>query len=241
MKKLQLTLLGLLTSVLVFSQERIDFNFKKDYELILKQTKDSTSDVFYELLFRRFENTDTTLSNYEMLALQIGYTNNENYWPYQDIVLEREIWKLNEEEKFREAKEKLDLLLSKNPFSILGNREMSYVYGKLGDKAKQDKYFQRFDLVVSSVLSTGDGTSYESSWFTLSPADGQWIIRLAFRQNICLMASGRDKHGNFHDILGMKGNNSDLCTKLYFNIQPASKRMFGPEGLTPAKGNRKKD
>lgn len=85
--------------------------------------------------------------------------------------------------------------------------------------------------MVSSVLSTGDGTSYESSWFTLSPADGQWIIKLAFRQSICSMGSGRDEDGNFHDILGIQYEDSGDCTELFFNIEPASGRMFGPEGL----------
>lgn len=224
-------LLSFLLSNLAFSQDNIDFDYSKDYNSILKLTKDSSSDIFYKDLFKRFEQADSTLTNYEMIALQIGYTDNPNYWPYQDITLEREIWSLNEEKEFDKAKSKLDTLLSNNPFSILGHREMSYVYSKLGDKSKTDLHFRKFDLVVSSVLSTGDGTSYESSWFTLSPADGQWIIKLAFSQSICSMGSGRDEDGNFHDILGIQYEDSEDCTELFFNIGPASSRMFGPEGL----------
>lgn len=226
-----LLLFSFLTANLAFSQDKIEFDYSKDYESILKQTKDEGSKIFYDDLFKRFEEADSSLTSYEMIALQIGYTDHPNYWPYQDIDLEREVWSLNEEKEFDKAKSKLDTLLSNNPFSILGHREMSYVYSKLGDKSKADLHIRKFDLVVTSVLSTGDGTSYENSWFTLSPADGQWIIKLAFRQGICSMGSGRDEDGNFHDILGIQFKDSEDCPKLFFNIEPASSRMFGPEGL----------
>ena len=173
--------------------------------------------------------------------MQIGYTDNPKYWPYQDISLERDIWSLNEKSNFELAKKKLDTLLSNNPFNILGHREMSYVLGKLGNKAKADLHYSKFELIVASVLSTGDGTSYETSWFTLSPADGQWIIKLALRQEVCSMGSGSDKNGNFHDILGIKLEGTEECRDLFFNIETASKRMFGPEGLKSNKIKHKLD
>ena len=44
------------------------------------------------------------------------------------------------------------------------------------------------------------------------------------------MGSGSDGNGNFHDILGIKFEDSEECNSLYFNIEPATKRMFGKEG-----------
>ena len=126
---------------------------------------------------------------------------------------------------------KCDTLLFNNPFSILGNREKGYVLSKTGQIEESKIYENRLDLSVTSVLVTGDGTSYESSWFTLSPLDGQWIIRLMFRKGICSMGSGRDENGNFHDILGIELDDEESCPELYFNIEPASNRMFGPDGL----------
>ena len=231
MKKPILIILALTINSLIFSQEKIHFDYSKDYDSILKLTKDSNSKIFYNDLIERFEKADSTLTNYELVALQIGYTDNPKYWPYQDISLEREIWSLNEKSEFELSEKKLDTLLSNNPFNILGHREMSYVQSKLGNKEKTDLHYKKFELIVASILSTGDGTSYETSCFTLSPADGQWIIKLAFRQEICSMASGRDDNGNFHDILGVKLEGSEDCRQLYFNIEPASNRMFGPEGL----------
>lgn len=231
MKTILLTILIILTSSLVNGQNKIDFDYTRDYDSILKITKDSKNKLFYNDLFERFQKADSTLTNYELVALQIGYTDNPKYYPYQDIALEREIWSLNEKEEFKLAEKKLDTLLSNNPFNILGHREMNYVQNKLGNKKIADKHYNQFNLIVTSVLSTGDGTSYNSSWFTLSPADGQWIIKLAFQQGICSMGSGKDENGNFHDILGIKFKDSENCKKLFFNIEPASKRMFGKDGL----------
>jgi hypothetical protein len=216
----------------MIGQNKIDFKFTRDYESILKATKDSKNKLFYDDLFKRFEKADTTLTDYEMIALQIGYTDNPNYWPYQDVELEREIWDLNANKEFDKAKKLLDTLLTNNPFSILGHKEMNYIYRKLGNKELEDIYFKKFNMIVESVLSTGRGTSYESSWFTLSPADGQWIIKIALKQSICFTGSGYDENGNFHDILGISNADTDECIKLYFNINPASKRILGKNSLS---------
>lgn len=231
MKRTLTTILSILITCLSFGQDKIDFDYSKDYDSILKMTKDNTNKLYYNDLLERFQKADSTLTNFELVALQIGYTDNPKYYPYQDIEIEREIWSLNENEEFELAEKKLDTLLSNNPFNILGHREMSYVQNKLGNKEIADLHYAKFNLIVGSVLSTGDGTSYETSWFTLSPADGQWIIKLAFRQGICSMGSGSDSSGNFHDILGIKFEDSEDCKKLYFNIEPATKRMFGKESL----------
>jgi len=229
--KLRFIIFTLLISTSVFGQERIDFDYSRDYERILAETKVDTSNINFEKLFSRYLRVDSTLTNYEMIALQIGYTDNENYWPYQDIEIEREIWDLNEQGKYKKAIMKCNVLLKNNPFNLIGNREKSYAYRKLGQQDSSKVYINKFDLVTLSCLSSGDGKSYETSWFVLSPADGQWIIKLAFQSSICSMGSGRDNNGNFHDILGIQFKDSEDCMDLFFNIEHAANRMFGKDGM----------
>ncbi|PWJ44573.1 DUF4919 domain-containing protein [Sediminitomix flava] len=227
-----LVLVFLLTSFInyVKAQDYIDFDYHRDYQNILKESKVDSSSINFTSLFNRFLKGDSTLTNYEMIAMQIGYTDNENYWPYQDIMPEREVWSLNEAGKYKEAIKTCEQILLSNPFNILANREKSYAFKKLNQADSASIYFDRFDKIVTSYLSTGNGTSYENSIFVMSPADGQWIIKLAFQSGICYMGSGRDEQGYFHDILGLKmEEDSDDCINLYFNIAHASKRMFGPE------------
>ena len=130
------SIFSLIITFIIYGQEKIDFDYTKDYDSILKMSKDKTNKLFYNDLFERFQKADSTLTNYELVTLQIGYTDNPKYYPYQDIGLEREIWSLNEKGEFELAKKKLDTLLSNNPFNILGHREMSYVQYKLGNKKK---------------------------------------------------------------------------------------------------------
>jgi len=225
----------------LLAQEYLDFKYSRDYKNILASTKSDSSNVCYTKLLKRYLSGDSTLTNYEVLALQIGYTDNDNYWPYQDIDMERKIWDMDEEKKYEKAIKTCDTLLSRNPFNILACREKSYAFEKLGQQDSADYYFNRFDKIVLSDLSTGNGKSYESSWFVLSPADGQWIIRLAFQEGICFMGSGHDNNDNFIDILGIissdnedkpkKKKKDDDCIKLYFNVEHAANRMFGKEDM----------
>jgi hypothetical protein len=99
MKRTFITVLSILITCFVFGQDKIDFDFTKDYDSILKLSKEKTSKLFYNSLLERFQKADSTLTNYELVALQIGYTDNPKYYPYQDIRLEREIWSLNEKKK----------------------------------------------------------------------------------------------------------------------------------------------
>ena len=240
MRNLTAFLILLICTCFISAQDKIDFKYSRDYHRILELTKSDTSKLYYPNLYKRYIVGDTTLTNYEVLSLQIGYTDNENYWPYQDIETEREIWNLNEEKKYKKAIKSSNTLLSRNPFYMIACREKSYALGKIGQKDSADYYFNRFNQIVLSDLATGDGKSYETSWFVISPADGQWIIKLPLEGKICFMGSGRDKDKNFHDILGYKpdnevdsqkdGKESD-CIHLYFNVQHAVKRMFGKNGM----------
>ena len=81
-----------------FGQE-FKFDYKKDFYEILEQTSDKTSNLYYLKLLPRFQSNDTTLTDYEVLALMIRYTEDSNYHAYSDISVEREIYSLNGENK----------------------------------------------------------------------------------------------------------------------------------------------
>ena len=61
--------------------------------------------------------------------------------------------------------------------------------------------------------------------FALGPADGQDFIYKADGAEIGTMGSGRDKDGNFIDILEAKFE-GDKKMNLYFIIQHATDKMF---------------
>lgn len=66
MKRTFITILSILITCFVFGQDKINFDFTKDYDSILKLTKQKTSKLFYNNLFKRFQKADSTLTNYEL-------------------------------------------------------------------------------------------------------------------------------------------------------------------------------
>jgi tetratricopeptide (TPR) repeat protein len=176
-------------------------------------------------LLPRFLKGDSSLSQEQVLALQIAFTANKKYWPYTYLKKEREIWLLNDEGKHEEALKYCDTILNSNPFNLLANREKSYALQKL-NRDSFEIFFKRFEMLVNTNLSTGTGFSIDSSWFVLCPADGQLLITTVFAARVCYMGSENDSNGYFHDVLGMKINDVDYCAKLYFNIHHAANRMF---------------
>ena len=122
-----LTILILTVSLTTFGQE-YEFDYHKDYEKILGQTNDTSSNLNYDKLLKRFKENDTALTDFEVLALMIGFTMDTNYHAYSDISIEREIYSLNGNGKFEEAKEKGLKFNKTHPLNQMTLIELSYSY-----------------------------------------------------------------------------------------------------------------
>ncbi len=84
----------ILTTLTAIAQDN-EFNYSKDYNTILSQSKDSTSNFFYPKLLERFQKNDSTLTNKDVLSLMIGFTANEYYKPYKNTEKEKRDIKIN--------------------------------------------------------------------------------------------------------------------------------------------------
>ncbi len=207
------------------------FDYQKDFKDILQKTNNPDDSLYaYKMLLPRFLRADTTLTNRQVLAMQIYFTQHTDYMPYHDMVLERLIWNFNEQGLYEKALTECDTLLAKNPFNLVANKEKAFILKKMNTiSGKEDAapYLARFQMLVRADTCTGNGLSYGGAWFVLSPIDGQVIIDYVYNQNTCVMTSGEDRFGNFHDILGVKQNKTpEPCVWHYFNIQHAYVKMF---------------
>lgn len=220
MKKI--TFLFLLISLLIFSQR--NFEYKKDFENILQETKDKNSNLNYDKLLDRFNKIDTTLNDKQVLALLISFTDNAHYKPYKDLEFGRNLYKLNDDQKFDEAIKEGNKFITNHPFDLKTLFELSYAHYKKGNQTLADSYLLKTTMIFKAIIYSGDGKSIDTPMFALNPSDGQDFIRKAFGTKIGKMASGRDKNGYFVDILEMKdGADSQM---LYFIIPHATKKMF---------------
>ena len=210
----------------VFGQDIFDYH--KDFNKILEQSQDSASDYYYPTLLDRFNKNDSTLTDMEVLALQIGFTSDPNYKPYQTIDPESEIKSLIGQKKYEDALVACNELLKTNPVNFTALMEKGFVYMKL-NKDSMLFHKEKFMKILHSVMSSGKGT-YEIPYFVLSPIDGQTLITHIWGGSIGTMGSGDDSNGYFLDILEMKREDKDPVT-LYFHINHATDKMFGEEDL----------
>lgn len=166
------------------------FNYKKDFKSILMNSQDQESNLYYEKLLKRFQDNDSSLTNYETLALMIGYTENPKYKPMEDMEKEVEIFDHNNANEFSEAIEKSKSYLQGHPLSLLVLREISYAYSKISKVYEKDMVFDSAiyfnglssyymslnDRIMEAMIFSGKGRTPENPIFSLGLADGEHFI-----------------------------------------------------------------
>ena len=197
------------------------FNYNTDFKKILDSTKKHNSNLSYARLLSRFNVNDTTLTNYEMLALLIGFTDKPEYKPYQDIDTESNIYMLNDKGKYNEALQKGLSFIKTHPFSVKTLFEIAYSYHKLNNKDSEMFYLYKGQKIFEAMYFSGDGKTIETPIYALGPTDGQVYIKKFIGKKIGVMGSGSDKNGNFIDILEVKLDEGKTIP-LYFIIQHAT-------------------
>ncbi|HKR03639.1 MAG TPA: DUF4919 domain-containing protein [Bacteroidia bacterium] len=220
MKKTLLLILTM-TALTAFGQK--SFHYNKDFKKILEKTKDANDDLSYDKLLKRFNTNDTTLTDYEVLSLLIGFTNQPAFKPYKDLKTERAIKSLNSEKKYQEALDTANLFLINHPVSQQAIIEKSFALDKLGQEDSARYYLYRFRKIMQAMAFSGKD---KEPYFALGPADGQNFIIKTMSASIGVMGSGSDKHGNFLDILEAKFKDG-TSQNIYFIIQHATDKMFG--------------
>ena len=227
---MKFTFILMILSTYMYSQSSLDtikqFNYKKHFEIILKESKNTDSNYSYSRQLKKYNN-DETQSNFEVLCMLIGFTDNDNFKPYLDILtVDKVIFDLNEKEKYTEAIEYGNKVIEKNPFMIKVLRELSYAYTKIGNNEMSEKYLIRTGKIYNAMFSSSSttGVNINEPMFALGPKDGQYFIKYFMSCKLGTMGSGYDGNGYFIDILSttVQGNPATF----YFNINHATKTMM---------------
>jgi hypothetical protein len=207
------------------------FSYKNDFEKILAKTKSANDNLTFKKLLKRFNAKDTSLTDFEVLALLIGFTNQPAYQPYTDIDTERKIYHLNDEGKFQEALDMATIFLKNHPLSVKAIFEKVYSFNNLNQKDSSAFYFWKGKSIFKAMQSSGNGKSPEDPIFAMGPGDGQDYIRKYIGNQIGgakigMMGSASDQKGNFLDMLEVVPKDGSAPYILYFVIQHATNKMF---------------
>ncbi len=158
-------------------------------------------------------------------SISLNNTANSNYKPYQDFDIEKEIYSMNGEGKFHKGLKSASRFLNTHPLSVQILFEKAFSSYKLGQNDSADYYLYQEHRIYQAMRFSGDGKTPETPMFALGSIDGQGYIYKYIGANIGTMGSGRDKYGNFLDILEATFDDGKSMN-LYFIIQHATDKMF---------------
>ena len=218
------TILILLFALAAFpvAGQEFSFTYHSDYPKLLARTQARSDKLYYPELVKRFVRNDSTLTDFEVLALLIGFTADKNYRAYPDLEVERKLYDLNDQGRFREAVRKGRSFNKTHPLNQMTLIELSFAYNQLHMPDSSVYFGRQFHRVMDAMAMSGSGMHPDSALFSLTPVDGQNFILKYLRADVGTMGSGTDSHGDFLDILEYISEEEGAKLPLYFNIQHAS-------------------
>ena len=174
-------LISTLTSAQMISNQVVTgpaFDYGRDFRMILERTKDKNDTLAYNKLLRRFLENDTSLTRGETLALMIGFTENPNYRPVEQMETEKEIIELNDNGYYEDALIESKTYLAKHPLSLSTLKERSFAYHQLGNKDSAKYFMALADKIMEATIysGSGKGNKPEIPFFSLGLNDGDYFI-----------------------------------------------------------------
>jgi len=213
MKKiLWASILSLFMCFPIFGQD--DAFQKPDYQKIQSVTGKQSSEYYYPQLFERYRQHDTTLNHKDYRMLYYGYLFHPEYSPdtrseYRDSL--KSIYdqqKLNAKD-FRKIIEYEKQILELHPFSMRDLNTLAYCYSQTGKQEKSRKVDYKLNLIIETILSSGDGLEEESAWH---------VINVSHEYDLL-------------DVLGMQVDNEQHLRKEGYDYLKIEDNKYGISGF----------
>lgn len=204
------------------------FNYKKDFATIQARSKDKDDKLFYGTQLKRFLHNDATQTDFDVLALMIGFTATKQYNPNQNMFREAIIDQLNDEKKYTDALDMANRYLKVNPVSIRGIYGKSFALLQLQQKDSANHYARQWQKILKAMFLSGKGMSVNDATFAMEPEDGKLYISRYVGAEIIAARAGKDADGNVVTIYDAVLDKKKLT--LYFMIQHAAKIMEEDKG-----------
>ena len=139
-------------------------------EDILEKTMDASSPYYYTALMMRYDQGDETLTDEDYHYLYYGYAYQDSYKPLEaNPELDKLLLLaagLDPDEPDRQTLERIVSTgreaLRYDPFSPKILNLMAFAYGALGDRERQEAYFNRMNGVVRAILASGDALTQKT-------------------------------------------------------------------------------
>ncbi len=189
-----------------------------DYQGIKGVMNDSSSVFYYPRLMDRYQRCDTTLNMEDFRVLYYGTLFTSSYSPYarpekNDTLIAIFTADTVTTDDFRTIIKLEKKILENFPFNIWDLSVLSFAYHNTGDTIQYKNISYKLNMVVRTILSTGDGRTEETGWHVIS-VDHEYdllnLLGLSFGGQQSLTSGGCD-------YLKLKPNEFDI-EGLFFDV-----------------------
>jgi len=217
MKKFLLTYSLLL--VIVFAGHTQDQQFEKpDYEKIKTTVSDQSTEHYYPKLFQRYMDNDTSLTHEDYRKLYYGYIFQDNYAPQKTSKYRDSLNAIYENDQLKQE-DFMDIIalekkiLENNPFSMRDLNTLAYSYDQTGQKEKTKKIDYKLNLIIETILTSGNGLEEETAWHVTDITHEYDILNvLGFE-----VKGDESMRGEGYDYIKVKKNQYGI-SGFYFDI-----------------------
>lgn len=207
----------LLSLSLSFAEAQLLPYSAPDYPGIQKEIKNSSSNFYYPNLLKRFAAYDTTITDQEMRHLYYGYTFQKEFSPYWKSSVEEQMLKYYrsksiDPKEYDTVIKLANTSINEFPFDMRTMNFLSYIYQLKGDQEMAKKVHYRFDKILSTILSTGDGKTAETAFHVISVGH-EYVFLNLFQFQL----TSQSLIGNC-DYMSVKEDHRNI-KGIYFNVK----------------------
>lgn len=188
-----------------------------DYESIKKEIQDKASKYYYPKLLNRMVANDSLLTKEDYAHLYFGYVFDPKYNVFYKSPDEEKLSEYYRSEKLDEKEyDKIIQLaehsLSVYPFDLRPMNYLGYIYHLKGDKVGAKNVATRFNNILGTILSSGNGLKCETGFHVISVTDEYVLLNM-----LKLKRESQSLVGNCDYMSFEKGKYK--MDGIYFNIE----------------------
>lgn len=222
MRKIYLLLILIVSHHIAFAQ--YEGPSAPNYRQIKKEITNSESPMFYDTLFARYEQGDSTMTIEEQRHLYYGFVFHAEYNPIDDTdynsmisaIINKGYFQQGDTEKIKKY---AGLLLEADPFNMRALNALLLVFSEENDSGAYLKTAVKRNIVERAIVSSGDGISKKTRYYVIKLAHEYDILPfLGYKYGGSERLEKRCKCNS----IKLRQNHFDI-ERLYFDISPVLK------------------
>ena len=216
--KHQFLILFIIIPGFIFSQTA-EFE-KPNYKKIEKEISKKESNFFYDSLFKRYQNGDTTLNIQEKRHLYYGGVFQDTYAPYGSSNYADSIKILLKNNPLTDTDYKniirfSDLIFLENPFDLEALNYALFACDKSEQTSLLHKKYAQMNVIFDAVLSSGDGLKKESAFYVIYINHEYAVLNI-----LGFEFGGQQRLIEHYDFLKVNKNKYNI-EGFYFDVSPS--------------------